>query len=240
MKLLVLGQNGMLGHMVVKYLSESFEIETINGRWPSTKFQRAITESDADVVINCIGAIPQRTDQFAINYQLPQWLDDNFNGKVIHPGTDCEMDEDAYGISKKLARDYIIKNGTKTKIIKSSIIGPEIDSQASLLEWFLSQGKSVNGYTEAYWNGITTLQWAKECKQLLENWDDYNTETIIEGTCLSKFELLKLIAKVFDRTNKIVPKNPIQIDKCLAGDILSPSIEQQLIELKQYYYDNRK
>ena len=70
MKILILGSNGMLGHMVKKYLdSIQYEIETVNHRWPSEEFKSAIINSDADVLINCVGAIPQRTKDFTINWE---------------------------------------------------------------------------------------------------------------------------------------------------------------------------
>jgi dTDP-4-dehydrorhamnose reductase len=167
-KVLVLGHSGMLGHMVAKYLSDNnCDIVTCEYRYPSTQFKEFIKQFNGDFIINCIGAIPQRTKDFSINYELPIWLDANANCKIIHPGTDCEMDSDDYGISKKRARDYIVEHSNQTKILKSSIIGPELNSNASLLEWFLSQTDLVYGYTNAMWNGNTTLEWAEQCYALI-------------------------------------------------------------------------
>lgn len=155
MKVLILGSKGMLGHMVHKYLkSLDVEVETYKGRWPENKLQ--ISEFRGDYIINCIGAIPQRRNIFDINYELPIWLDSNTSCKIIHPGTDCDDDDD-YGNSKKKATNFILTQGKNTKIIKTSILGPELQGGASLLEWFLSQEKEVNGYTKAIWNGNTTL-----------------------------------------------------------------------------------
>ena len=49
-------------------------------------------------------------------------LEENTNCKIIHPSTDCEMDNDDYGLSKKKAADYIKNKGTKTKMLQTSII----------------------------------------------------------------------------------------------------------------------
>ena len=106
MKILILGHSGMLGHMVVKYLqSNNINICTIDDRWPNIK--KDIKNFDGDYIVNCIGAIPQRTSDFDINWELPIWLDLNSPCRVIHPGTDCEMDSDDYGISKNVASNYI-------------------------------------------------------------------------------------------------------------------------------------
>lgn len=239
MKIIILGHKGMLGHMVKLYLEDKFNIQTIEHRWPSEEFKNKIASSDAEYLINCIGAIPQRTKKFDINFELPVWLDSNFNGKVIHPGTDCEMDDDNYGVSKKTARDYIVEKGSRTKILKASIIGPELNSSSSLLEWFLNSSNEVGGYTKAMWNGVTTLEWAKQCYKLLTMWNNYKTETILEGTCLSKFDLLLLFKRIFNKQIELIPNPNVEVDKCLSGDIKTPSIENQLQELKSYYYDSR-
>jgi dTDP-4-dehydrorhamnose reductase len=239
MNVLVLGHKGMLGHMVSEYLSNNGVTVTITPfRYLTPDFADAVTFFRGEYIINCIGAIPQRTKDFSINEGLPIWLDTLANTRVIHPGTDCEVDEDVYGVSKRKARDYIIEKGTRTKILKTSIIGPELDSKVSLLEWFLNSENSVGGYTKAMWSGITTLEWAKQCYNLMQDWDSYGVENIIESTCLSKFDLLSLIREVFNKDIEIIPNPSVEVDKCLVGGIKTKSIKEQLVELKEYYYDN--
>mgnify|MGYP003630755674 FL=1 len=235
MKVLVLGHKGMLGHMVTKYLLDNdVEVITTSVRWPESPFKLGIR---LDYVINCIGAIPQRTNNFDINWHLPIWLDVNSSCRVIHPGTDCEMDDDEYGKSKKISADYIKSIGSRTKILKTSIIGPELNGNASLLEWFLSENSEVFGYTKAMWNGNTTLEWAKQCLSLMLNWNDYETETTLEGECVSKYELLNKIKTVFGVPTTINSKDAGK-NKCLVGGVKTVGIEEQLNDLKKYYYDN--
>lgn len=239
MNILVLGHKGMLGHMVVKYLSDKeYNITTCNYRFPSNEFNKFIKRYKGDYIINCIGSIPQKTKDFSINYELPIWLDENTNCNIIHPGTDCEIDLDNYGISKKKASDFIIRNSKNTKIIKSSIIGPELNSNASLFEWLLSQKKEVYGYTTAMWNGNTTLEWAKHCYDLINNWTKYDIETIIEGECLSKYDLLCSIKHVFNLNINIIPIEIKSVNKCLIGNIKTSNIKIQLENLKEYYYND--
>ena len=136
MKILLLGHTGMLGNAVHQCLN--VKIETTDLRWPDDEFKSFIKNYEGDYIVNCIGAIPQRTDKFEINYELPIWLEENSNCKIIHPGTDCETDNDEYGVSKRKASSYLTVHGTNTKIIKTSIIGHEIDSKVGLLDWFLN------------------------------------------------------------------------------------------------------
>ncbi len=232
MKILILGHKGMLGHMVKIYLEQSHTIKTTNYRWGTDEFKETVSNSNADYLINCIGAIPQRTKNFDINWELPIWLDQNFQGKIIHPGTDCEIDNDVYGLSKAKATDWILSKGQKTKIIKTSIIGPELKGNASLMDWFLSQKGEVYGYTKAIWNGITTLEWAKQCLSLINNWDQYPLLNIPYSDPISKFELLSIIKEVYNKDDvKILPKD-LGKNKVLNGTIKTSNIKSQILELK--------
>ena len=143
-----------------------------------------------------------------------------------------------YGLSKKRATDYICESSNKTKILKTSIIGPELNSNASLLEWFLSQEDQVYGYTKAIWNGNTTLEWSKQCFKLINNWDNYKTLTILEGEQISKYDMLNNIKKIFNIDIDVIPKK-LGKNKILKGGIKTSSFTQQLKELKEYYYEDK-
>ena len=186
---------------------------------------------DIDFIVNCVGAIPQKTNKFDINWEIPIWLENNTNCKIIHPSTDCEMDDDDYGNSKRKAADFIKSKGTKTKMIQTSIIGPEINSNASLLEWFLSQEDEVFGYTKALWNGNTTLEWSKWCLNLINNWDDYPKLSILQSNTVSKYKLLNLFKEIYQK-DIIIQKRELGKDKTLKGNIKTKNIKEQLWELK--------
>ena len=210
-------------------------------RWESLEFKNFIKNNRFDFIINCIGAIHQKTKEFSINYELPIWLGQNSSAKIIHPGTDCEMDKDEYGISKKMARDFIIDNSLNTKIIKTSVIGTERDSCYSLMSWFLSNpdNSEVKGFSKQMWNGNTTLTWAKFCLDLINNWEKYKKENVLYSDCVSKYEILTSINNTFGRNIKITPSDSILIDKCLLGDIKTPHISVQLQELKEFIEDGK-
>ncbi len=251
MKVLILGHKGMLGHMVHKYLStKDCELVTTDLRWPSEEFQDFIIDfwygQEGDYIINCIGAIHQRTDNFDINTDLPIWLDDNIDYnlsgcQVIHPGTDCEIDDDDYGNSKRKAAEYLIEKGCMTNIIKTSIIGLELNTKASLLEWFLEvsdKAEAINGYSECYWNGNTTLQWAKICYDMMVNPKKYDVLTIPATECISKYELLKIMSEVYNKEIVINTNSTIKVNKCLVGNIKVPTIKEQLEDMKEFYDNN--
>ena len=237
MKVLTLGHTGMLGNVVCDYLRglDDTTIVTTRHRWSTDSFKTFVKNFDGDYIINCIGAIPQRTDKFEINYELPIWLDENVDCMIIHPATDCEMDEDDYGRSKFKAGRHLAIHGTKTKQIVTSIIGHELNTKVSLLDWFLNSEGEVSGYSECYWNGNTTLEWAKQTHKMMNNWERYAKRTVISTECISKYDLLNIIKEVYDKDIVINENYDVMINKCLNGQIKVPPIKQQLEELKVFY-----
>ena len=238
-EVLVLGHNGMLGNAVYKYLNEQKDVSVVifskKNRWPFDSFKKSVVKFDGDYIINCIGAIPQRTNQFEVNYELPMWLDENANCRIIHPATDCEMDDDEYGKSKDKAGRHLAMNGYNTKQIMTSIIGHELKSADSLLDWFLTSEGVVFGYTNAMWNGNTTLEWSKQCKDMMENWEKYAKRNVITTECISKYDLLLKIKDVYGGNVIRVDKDDRPMsNKCLIGTSRG-TIFNQLKELKEFY-----
>ena len=259
MKILVLGHNGMLGHMVAKYLkTQNEDVVTTDLKWETEEFKQFITDSKCEYLINCIGSIPQKKptwDQYkSINILLPNFLADNFSGKIIHPTTDCEFDGkiseysfyssqepatalDDYGISKAYTSVFL-KTKNNVKQIRTSIIGPELRNKVSLMEWFFKQTGNVTGYANHYWNGITTLEWAKQAHKIINNWNEYDQVTQLGTDKTNKYELLCLINKIFESNKNIISINVARVNKCLKTDYAIQSLENQLIELKKFYYEN--
>ena len=250
MRIMILGHRGMLGNAVHKYLSNTYgEIKTTENKWSTDTHEDFVEDvisfsshrQDPGYIINCIGWIPQKytadkISDFKVNYELPIWLDSNLKSKIIHPGTDCEMDDDFYGVSKKIASDYLVNHGVNTKIIKTSIIGHELESADSLLDWFLTTEGTVSGYTKAMWNGNTTLEWAKFCEQLMiDDLELYPIENVLHSHCISKYELLLEINKAYDKEIEVKRNDKDMPNKCLTGGFEMKPIYEQLKELREFY-----
>ena len=253
MKVLVLGDRGMLGDAVARfYVEVGWQVRSNHRRWPSVEFRNIIRDFDGDLLINCIGAIPQKTKDFSINYELPEFLVKNIKPgiKYIHPDSDCVFDGkiatgevynkdmspnaiDPYGMSKASVSElYREKN---LKVIRASIIG--IDRyKKSLLSWFLSQNGTVDGYSNHFWNGITSYQWAKISKVIFEHWEEYDFITQVGSPSIRKFDLLFLFKEVFKTQTEInIVADTKFVNRCLDTDIQMPTIKYQLEELKDVY-----
>jgi dTDP-4-dehydrorhamnose reductase len=258
-RILVLGNKGMLGNAVAKFFStcEGYTVVTTSSRYGDVSFFRELDSLSPDYIVNCIGKIPQKKPEekeyFEINIDLPRELD-KVGVPVIHPTTDCEFAgksasdffylksdvrdaKDTYGKSKVKTSEEILAHFKHTKMIRVSIIGHELKSSYSLLDWFLSSEGVVFGFTNKYWNGITTLQWAKECKVILENFDQSPKLTQLGiSKCLSKFEVLQIVKDVYKKDIEVVPKESGDLEnKCLLSDRAVPLLKDQLIELKNFY-----
>lgn len=121
-----------------------------------SSLQHAIETVAPNVVINCVGLIKQHgiskqhIDAVKINALLPHELAnicDQFNAKLIHFSTDCVFTgdvglytedslpdaRDLYGKSKCLGEVSYGKHLT----LRTSIIGHELTSAVSLVDWFL-------------------------------------------------------------------------------------------------------
>jgi dTDP-4-dehydrorhamnose reductase len=264
MKILILGSTGMLGSMVLKYLST----KKLNIVAPSRKDK--VCYGDYDYIINCIGIIKQKLtdpeEAILINSILPYKLAQEApNAKIIQIATDCvysgekgcytEEDvhdaHDIYGKTKSLG-EVKAKNFYN---IRTSIIGPEPKGNVSLFGWFMSQKKKafVDGYTNHLWNGITTLHFAVLCyaiikkKRKLPNLIHFTPADIV-----SKYELLKILAEKFNRkditigcfrANTKVNRSLSTIHKriCLnlwrdMGYKHPPTIERMVEELAHYVH----
>lgn len=258
-KIFILGHKGMLGNAVYKFFvsQKGYTVLTTEKRWGNEDFNTELGNTDAEIIINGIGVIPQKKPAIVfysrINIELPIFLD-SLGKKVIHPSTDCEFSgnipntykytkkdvrdaADDYGKSKAEISKRIEESFKNTKIIRTSIIGHEERAHLSLLDWFLSSDGQVNGYTNHYWNGITTLEWAKQCKNLIENWNtfpvlnQYGTKDI-----RSKYDLLNDIKDVYGKNIGIIPFEASgSVNKCLESDKEIAPIADQLKELRAFY-----
>lgn len=218
MKIAILGSSGMLGHTMAKYYAEKYEITTF-GRENADIYLDAenllsvknlLTKKHFDYIINCIGILVKESGEdpikaLKVNSVFPKFLETIFKDtktKIIQISTDCVFNgeaggytensfpnaKDVYGISKSLGE---IDNN-KDITIRTSIIGFEIRKQKTgLLEWYASNTEPVVGYTNAIWNGVTTLQLSKSIEEYLYNPSIFGIYHL-PGEPLSKYELLKI------------------------------------------------
>jgi dTDP-4-dehydrorhamnose reductase len=187
-----------------------------------------------DVVINCIGIVKQLAesnnplDVIPINALFPHRLAkicQLASCRVIQMSTDCvysgqkgmyvEDDEpdakDLYGITKRLG-ELFYKN---TVTLRTSIIGRELNSNIGLIDWFLSQKDFVKGYDKAIFSGLPTVEVARVIRDYVIPNNKLCGLYHLSSDPISKFELLKLVAEVYEKKIKIIPDSNFLIDRSL-------------------------
>lgn len=253
MRVLVLGNRGMLGHVVERYLKEKGHQVT---GWNRNNIDCMNLESigDAligrswDVIINCVGALGPNKDinqQAMLNVVLPRYLSGR-KEKIIHISTNCVFqnigphaaDEtpDAtfmYGMAKALGE----LNNDKDLTIRCSITGPELKSDGSgLFDWFVNKtDDEVTGYNNAYWNGVTTLELAKYIEEVIQT-DMTGIINYYTKTAASKFRLLEIINDIYNLNKEIILVYGNAHTSLLKGPYYTTkTFQQQFQELKDWY-----
>lgn len=255
MKIYVFGPNGMLGNYLVKYLSSYFDVIPIsrkdfdlNGNFKEIPEKYEFFPDD--VIINAAGIIKQRhysqEELIKVNSLFPHFLS-TLNCNVIHITTDCVFsgkdgfyNEDSfhdciddYGKSKSLGENLNLT------IIRTSIIGEEVENKKSLLEWVRSnKNQNINGYLNHFWNGVTCLELSKQIYNIIE------TNSYWKGVrhyhspdAVSKYELVSHINEIYKLGNNIIPTMEKYCDRTLTSKYGCPirtKIKDQIIESKEY------
>lgn len=197
----------------------------------------AFADLRPDIVINCVGLVKQHSrsndviSALTINSMLPHRLaklSQAIGARFIHISTDCvyngtkgnykETDPsdalDLYGKSKYIGEPTADNSVT----LRTSIIGHELNGASnSLVDWFLSQRDEVNGFTNAIFSGLPTVELADVIRNhVLEN-DKLVGLYHVAARPISKYDLLGLIADVYGKQIKINPYSEFCIDRSLDG-----------------------
>jgi len=234
--------------------------------------EELIQNVEPDWIINCIGVIKQKINEhdkrsventLQINQIFPHQIAKAVAGskiKVIQIATDCVFNgfKGKYSeVSPHDALDLYGKSKSKGEVVspeflnlRVSIIGKEIESNYSLVSWFLSQkiGSEIDGYLNHFWNGITSRAFARIVSGIILN-DEFVSGTfhVLPVDQISKYELLQLLRKHFDREDVLIrPVNaPLYVDRTLrttnlnynttiwrsAGYTAIPTIEELIKEI---------
>jgi dTDP-4-dehydrorhamnose reductase len=229
-KVLLLGATGMLGSAVYAVLNKKYDLvlgirkvekaDLLKKRFGEAERAKIVPFDAAQIYreyaakkgfpSEYLAALRDPAMTFFVNGALPHILAERFGERLIHITTDCvyngkdsfPYDEnspktptDLYGLSKSMGEP------ASCLTIRTSIIGLELDGYTGLLEWFLQQrGKTITGFAQHYWNGITTQQFGKLCDQIMESPEAYPRRGVyhVYSTVVSKYEMLLAFQRKFN------------------------------------------
>lgn len=249
--------------------SESWSPELLSGyKVPETKddfvhIEKIIEQFRPDMILNCVGIIKQlkqSKDKIAsleVNSLWPHLLAEmakKYESKMIHFSTDCvfsgdkgnylESDladaRDTYGLSKYMGEvDY-----PNTLTLRTSIIGHELNSNNSLIDWFLSQKNECKGFAKAIYSGFPTIEVAYFLEQFI-------FKNFISGIYhfssdpINKYELLQTVARIYQKKITIIRNEDFKIDRSLNSDLLRNKLgfkpkswEEMIISMNKSYKEN--
>ena len=200
--------------------------------------EKAFQKVRPTVVINAIGIIKQLPtaknviQTLRVNSIFPHQLAElahKYDARLITISTDCVFDgvkgayteedlpnaQDLYGKSKNLGEI----TGENCLTLRTSIIGRELNTEHSLVEWFLSnEGKSVKGFVNAVYTGFPTIVIADILADLIKNHTSLEGLYHVSSEPINKFELLKLVRDAYRAKIKIEPFEDFRIDRSLNSD----------------------
>ena len=204
------------------------------------KLEEFIKDMKPDYVVNCLGVIKQKINTskpentLFINSYLPHLIDKlsvTYNFKLIHFSTDCVFDgnlgsyketdiplpKDFYGLSKLLG-ELETKNSLT---IRTSIIGHELESKYSLVNWFLSSKNCVKGFTKAIYSGFPSVEIARIIHEFIIPNKSISGIYNLSSNPISKYELLKIISGQYKHKIDIIPDETVVIDRSLDATLFN-------------------
>lgn len=196
--------------------------------------EKAVLGVKPDVVINCIGLIKQHdvskqhVEAIEINALLPHKIAqicDIIEARLIHFSTDCVFDGKAgnylesdvpnatelYGKSKCLGEvDY-----GKHLTLRTSIIGHELKSSVSLIDWFINQKGPVRGFSKAVFSGLPTAYVAQVLADFVFPNSSLSGLYQLSVDSIDKYSLISKVAGVYNRQIEIEKFEDFVIDRSL-------------------------
>ena len=210
-----------------------------------------------ELVINCIGLIKQMEhagdplQAITMNALLPHRMAAicrAVGARLIHISTDCvfsgrkghytESDasdaEDVYGRTKFLGE----VQGPHAVTLRTSIIGQELKNRLGLIEWFLAQTGTIQGYQRALYSGFTTDELSRIILERVIPAPGLEGVYHVSSEPISKYDLLLLAKEAYGRGVEIVPEDGFRCDRTLdstrfrkATGYVAPSWAEMIREL---------
>lgn len=214
-----------------------------------------------DVVVNCVGLIKQLEQAndplsvLPVNAMLPHRLArlcELSGARLIHVSTDCvfsgskggyvEEDlsdaTDLYGKSKYMGEVAYPHCVT----LRTSIIGHELTGRNALVEWFLSQHGSVQGFSRAIFSGLPTVELSRVVRDYVLGNTSLSGVYHVASKPINKYDLLTEIARVYDKQIAIDKDNDFVLDRSLNGKrflqatgYVTPTWPELLVRMHDFY-----
>ncbi len=237
MKILILGSDGMLGHVVKMYFEEKdYDVVCTTRRDEKSELYFNITNSvgeieriikrvKPDVVINCIGILNKVADEhkalaILINSYLPHYLDEisvENNFKLIHVSTDCVFDGKTGNYDEmSIPNETSMYGRTKalgevindrSVTLRTSIVGPDINENGVGLFKWFMEQEGEVGGYDRVLWTGITTIWFARCMEMAIENNLTGLHHCVNNDVISKYDLLVLFKKYFNK-DIVINHNP--------------------------------
>ncbi|MGF7060014.1 sugar nucleotide-binding protein [Brassicibacter mesophilus] len=227
------------------------------------ELNKYLNKIKVDFIINCIGILNKYAEMYMdkaafLNGYLPHFLEykyKNSDTRIIHLSTDCVFSGKDGNYTENSFRDgdsFYDRTKTVGEIInnkditfRTSIIGPDMNPDGiGLFNWYMRNKGEINGYVNAIWTGVTTIELAKaiECAIFSDLTGLYH---LVSDTSINKYELLSLFSLIFSRKDLIINEcEDIRVNKSLINTRTDfshrvPTYYQMINEMKKWIDENK-
>lgn len=235
-RILVLGADGMVGHLCRIFLSEAgHDVLSVarkaSNDWISLDAENEgalvsfLEEKRPEIVINGIGVLIKESEEdplraIKLNSVLPLLLaklGPRFGFRTIQLSSDCVFSGDNGPYYENSLRDANDTYGRTKALgelrnerdltIRTSKVGPELELDGSgLFNWFMTQKGTIRGFGKALWGGITTLELARYIDYYIRH-PFSGLVHLTNGQPISKYDLLCLFQEIWEKADVTIERD---------------------------------
>lgn len=245
MKILIIGSQGMLGHVVKTYFQENgYDVVcTTRDDVKSPLYfdvcenlkdiAKIVDTEKPDVLINCIGILNKAAEDnkslaVLVNSYLPHYLDElsaKKKFKFVHVSTDCVFNGSAGDyteVSPKDATNFYGQSKALGEVVndrsvtlRTSIVGPDVNENGIGLFKWFMDQEGSTGGYDKVIWTGVTTIWFAKCMEIAIKNNLVGLHHCVNNQTIDKYSLLELFKKYFDKEITINRNSDVESKKTL-------------------------
>lgn len=161
--------------------------------------------------------------------------DSVFDGRVGKYVEDSFVNPLSYYAETKFLGEEVVKNNTINHyILRTNIYGFNIPMKKSLFEWGYSElkdGKTINGFSNMYFNPMYVGQLAEIIEKIVESDIEFGIYNVATNEKISKYDFLLKITEEFDFSKEDVNRIEFNQNDFVAPRALNTTLDNSKIRM---------
>lgn len=158
-----------------------------------------------------------------------------FDGKIGNYTENSFVNPLSYYAETKLLGEGVVKNNVKNHyILRTNIYGFNAPMKKSLFEWGyteLKDGKTINGFSNMYFNPMYVGQLAEIIEKIVTFDIDYGIYNVATNEQISKYDFLLKIKKEFNFSKQVVNRIEFNQNDFVAPRALNTTLDNSKIKI---------